>query len=201
MASTNIGETRLAQGRVDEAEEPLVEALSVSRASGDRSTVAFVSGLLGAIAAVRGDGDAFEAHFARAREAVGEGSHSDHLTIDLRQAEALVTLDRGEEALVITERALVAARAAGVGGLVMAGLTRARGLAMASTGSAREAERELRASLESARSHGSLLDVAWALQALAGLSRGGGVELEEDLVEEWGRLRGRLVVAEPTTPG
>jgi class 3 adenylate cyclase/tetratricopeptide (TPR) repeat protein len=106
IASANIGEILVDQGRLDEAEPLVTEALRVWRASGTSSDIGFGAALLGRLAARRG-------RYADALALLGEAAHAyaakderaELTDVELRRAEVLVLRGAAPQALDHVDRA------------------------------------------------------------------------------------------------
>ena len=104
MGACNIAEVLTDQGRYEEAERQLSDALRVCRAADYRSGVAFARSLLGRIAAQTGRPAEAHEHFDVARrEYVAAGLDGDAQETDTHRAECLVLEGRAEEALALAD--------------------------------------------------------------------------------------------------
>src|SRR5205814_5693145 len=106
MGSCNIAEVLTDQGRYEEAEHELADALRVCRAADYRSGVAFAHSLLGRVAAQTGRPEEAHEHFDVARrEYVAAGLDGDAQETDTHRAECLVLEGRAAEALALADAA------------------------------------------------------------------------------------------------
>ncbi len=172
MGVCNIAEVLIDQGRYEEAERQLVDALRVCRAAPYRPGVAFARSLLGRIAARTGRPEEAHEHFDVAhREYVAAGLDSDAQETDTHRAESLVLEGRAAEALALADAALRAAASDGETERDLARLERVRGYALLQLGDRQAAFDALTVSLEAGRAREADFEVAMTLLALARVAR------------------------------
>jgi tetratricopeptide (TPR) repeat protein len=161
----NVGEVLSDQGRWEEAEQVLREALRIWRGSRYEWGAAFATALLGRTVVRAGRHSEgiglLEEGLAGLRRL---GAMSDTALVEAYVAEALAFAGEPERALAAADRLLVAAsRTAPL-------LHRVRGFALAQRGAREPAEEALMASLDEARTQGIDFEVAITLDALERLS-------------------------------
>jgi len=201
FAKGNVAEILSDQGRLDEAEPLLRDALRVARASGSGARVADVSAYLGRLLA---RGGRFEEAHKLLEEAWSQyerdGNQTELLASDARIAECLVAEGRADAALDLAERALTRARAIESVYMLLPTLERIRGTALMLLGRLDEAETALTAGLEEARTKGADFETSLLLDALAALRVLQGRQ-EPDLASERDSIYRRLgIVNPPVTP-
>jgi tetratricopeptide (TPR) repeat protein len=97
--TVNVGEILGDQGRLDEAETTLLDARRVWRAAGYRAGVAYVTMLLGRVAARAGRfADAYERFDDARAEMLAVGAEGELLIADAYRAECLALEGRGDDA-------------------------------------------------------------------------------------------------------
>jgi len=198
----NVGEILSDQGRLEEADPLLRDAMRVWRAAGDRAGVAFAESLLGRLASRAGRADEAMERLSRAREVfVDVGSLTDAMDADGRVAECLVFCGLADAALERATTALVNAEAQeGLSGQIPL-LQRVRGWASLQLGRMDEARSALDASLAVGRAREAPYEVALTLRALAQLSRVEGLPADPGADLESRRILAELgVVAIPDVP-
>ncbi|MDX6707280.1 MAG: hypothetical protein QOI48_3126 [Solirubrobacteraceae bacterium] len=163
----NIGEVLSDQGRLDEAEQRLRQALEIWRATGDDHGVAFATALLGRLAGRAGRGEQgaqllADAHVRFRSLRLGH----DVLQVKAFQLENLVFRGRADEAIVASET-LIEDLAGG--GRLAALLERVHGLALAQAGRLEDASAALDRSLRAARELGESYEIALSLDAVLAL--------------------------------
>jgi tetratricopeptide (TPR) repeat protein len=171
MGGCNIAEVLTDQGRYEEAESQLIEALRVCRAADYRSGVAFARSLLGRIAAQTGRPAEAHEHFDVARgEHVAAGLDGDAQEVDTHRAECLVIEGRAEDALALIDTAPRASADDEVE-RDLARLERVRGYALLQLGNREGAFEAFTTSLEAGRAREADFEVALTLLALARIAR------------------------------
>jgi class 3 adenylate cyclase/tetratricopeptide (TPR) repeat protein len=182
----NAAEVLADQGKLDQAQEGLEQAMRIWRAAAAASEIAFGNYLLGRIAARRGNLEEAQQLFASARaqfQATGETYEVE--LVDALSAEAQLLTGHRREARELAEAMLAGAPSADLVPL----LQRVRGTAL---GAGAEAERALRASVAAARAIEAEHEVAFALQALLAESGYGGPDERSDWQQEADRLLAQL---------
>jgi class 3 adenylate cyclase/tetratricopeptide (TPR) repeat protein len=171
IGACNIAEVLTDQGRYEEAERQLSDALRVCRAADYRAGVAFARSLLGRIAAHTGRPDEAHEHFdAARREYVAAGLDGDAQETDTHRAECLVLEGRADEALALAD---AVPHTAGDDEIErdLARLERVRGYALLQRGERDAALAAFTASLEAGRAREADYEVASSLLALAHVAR------------------------------
>jgi tetratricopeptide (TPR) repeat protein len=166
-AAANIAEVLSDQGRFDEAESHLREALRVSTAVGYRYDIAVNLAYLGRNCARAGRfADAFLFLVAAREELESTGCYGDVVKIDAWHAEALSLSADAASALALADVTLRTAKLEGGISPEIPLLERVRAEALWSLGDTEGAGRALTASVEAARSRGADYDLALALDVL-----------------------------------
>lgn len=166
IAAGNIAEILSDQGRLDEAEPLLRDALALWRASGAESSIAFARSYLGRIAARAGRHDDALTLYTQARQGfAADGEHAEVVETDARIAECLVFRGDAQRALVATDLALARADAVDATASLPL-LHRSRGLALVQSGDRDSGYAALQESLRIARARGAEHEAAWTLDAL-----------------------------------
>ena len=193
LATLNVGEVLADQGRVDEAEPLLRDALRVARASHSASRVAEVALTLGRLLARTGRFEEAHALFADAPDEYAGEAES-------RRAECLMLEGRAKEALALSTSALERRRSLEAGFHMKVMLLRARGCSLLQLDRLEEARAVLVATLEEARERSLAYEVALTLDALSLLARLT-EEPATELEQERDAILGRLgVVQIPEIP-
>ena len=188
----NIAEIMTDQGRLEEAEPLLREALRVWRAAGWQARVALANRQLGKVAARSGNHDEGLELLERARQVfVDVGAQSDVNETVGATAECLVLQERGSEALELITP--VVAKAEKSGGFELPQLKRVRSYALLQTGRLEEAGEAFDESLVTARERGAEYETALGLEGLVRLRRLRG-EATDDAEAERDRILARLGV-------
>jgi class 3 adenylate cyclase/tetratricopeptide (TPR) repeat protein len=197
ICTANIAEIRLDQGRIDEAEKLLLDALRVARAGGYRLVQAFAMGLLGRVEAQRGRFEEAARRFGEARTMFEHiGNRPQILEVDARIAEMHVLEGQSGRALREAGRALeVADQLGGVATRVPL-LHRIRAFALMDAGDLVGARAALEESLAAARTRKADHEVALTLEALGALSRLEGVDQDARLEAESRTLLDHLGVVD-----
>ncbi len=166
-AGANIAEVLADQGHLDDAEEKLLDALRVFRASRYGYMIGFSCSVLGRVASRRGDfGDAFERFDEARREFAAAELPADGVHVDALYAHALVLAGDPEGGLALAEET----QARDDDGSEEPLLLRIRGYALAQQGAHDEAVAALQAGLTSAREQEAEYEVALTLDAIARLT-------------------------------
>jgi tetratricopeptide (TPR) repeat protein len=166
-ATANIAEVLSDQGRFDEAESHLREALRVSTAAGYHYDIASIQGFLGRNYARAGRFDDAFLFLGMARaEFADAGCYGDVVRIDALHAEALRLSGDAAAALVLADATLRTAKAEGGISPEVPLLERVRAEALWSLGAVEEGGRALTASVDAARSRGAEYELALALDWL-----------------------------------
>jgi class 3 adenylate cyclase/tetratricopeptide (TPR) repeat protein len=193
IAALNIAEVRSDQGRGEEVDGIVREAVELRRAAGIPIEIAEAVSLLGRHEARTGKHGEARALLDEARAVYEEdGDEFDLLTTDVRIVECLVLEGRPDEALAAAARALAAADDVAGASVLVAALHRLRGWALVQSGDRDGARAAYAQSLETARARGENYglisndyEVALTLDGLARLERldgndAGGLEAERD---------------------
>ena len=203
MCNCNVAELLTDQGRYEEAERQLNEALRVCRAADYRSGMAFARGLLGRISAQGGRPEVAHEHFdAARREYAGAGLEGDAQLVDLHRAECFVLEGRSREALSLIAGTL-SAPGDDEADQDRARLERIRGYALWQLGELENARAAFDASLTAGRARDADYEVAASLIALARFERAAGrAEVAASFEAEGDALMGPLgVQSVPAYPG
>ena len=182
VATLNVGEVLADQGRVDEAEKLLRDALRVARASRSASRMAEVALTLGRLLSRTG-------RFEEAHVMFSEGAGEYQGEADAREAECLMLEGRAEEALALSTSALERGIEGGFHLRVM--LLRTQGCALLQLGRLDEAKAALDDALEEARTRSLAYEAALTLDALgrlAHVTEHPAIELEQERDAILGRL-------------
>jgi class 3 adenylate cyclase/tetratricopeptide (TPR) repeat protein len=203
MGTCNIAEVLADQGRYDEADQHLDDALRVLRAARYRTGVAFARSLQGRVAARRGDFDAARELLDEARaEYTTTGLDADVLDVDSRIAEHFVLEGRWQEALDLADSTLDELLRVDDSAPTVPMLLRVRGHALAQLHERDAARAAFEASIEAGRARDAVYDVALTQQALAQLLRAQGSDVESYslLAESAATLRRLGVQRMPEVP-
>jgi tetratricopeptide (TPR) repeat protein len=193
LATLNVGEVLADQGRVDEAEPLLRDALRVARASHSGPLLGDVTLRLGRLLSRSGRFEEAHALLAEAREQY-------ELEADARIAERFVLEGEPRAALDLSTGALERGRSFDGGFDVIVMLQRVQGCALLQLGRLDEARVALGAALDEARKRSADYEVALVLDALTALAHLTG-EPTEELDHERDAILGRLgVVKIPDIP-
>ncbi len=166
-ATANIAEVMSDQGRFDEAESRLREALRVSTAAGYHYDIALILGFLGRNCARAGRFDDAFLFLGTAREEFeNAGCHGDVVRIDAWRAEALSLSGDATAALLLADATLRTAKLEGGVSLEVPLLERVRAESLWSLGEIEDAGHALTTSVDAARSRGADFELALALDVL-----------------------------------
>jgi class 3 adenylate cyclase/predicted ATPase len=196
----NIAEILIDQGRTEEAEPLLREALPVWRAAQYRASLALALVQLGRVASRAGDHDEAMRLFSDARAELADvGAQTLVIETDARTAECLLFQGANREAIELATDALARAERTAAVSVHVPLLQRIRGLALARLGATDEASDALDMSLLIARARGADHEIALTLDALTALHRVTGEDHDEALDEERDAILERLgVIAVPS---
>ncbi len=171
----NIGEVLADQGRYEEAEAAVNEALRVWRAARYHHGIGFAHLLLGRVAARTGRFDEADAHFSTAHHEFASAQIDGEVRmVEGSMVESLVLQGRADEALVLTQQLLGGdepANSDAEAGTLGPPLERLRGYALLQLGRSEAAHGAMLASLEAAHRQESDYEIALTLVALARLAR------------------------------
>jgi class 3 adenylate cyclase/tetratricopeptide (TPR) repeat protein len=204
VARGNAAEILSDQGRLDEAEPLLRDALRVWRASAAPSFIAFGQSALGRLAARAARYDEALGLLTSAREQyVADGETAEVLDTDARLAECHLLRGASESALAAADEAI--ARAEALPGLAptVPMLHRLRGLALAAQGEADAAHAALERSLAAARARHADHEVAFTLHAMSSVLIATRARVPAELRREQADLLAQLgivTVSEPALP-
>jgi class 3 adenylate cyclase/tetratricopeptide (TPR) repeat protein len=170
-AVANIAEVLSDQGRFDDADTHLRDALAVSAAAGYHYDIALITGFLGrnCVRAGRLD-EGFEFLNASRAEYDDAGLPGDVLRIDAWRAEALMRADDAEGALALAESTLHAGRIEGGTSPEDPLLERVRAEALAHGGDIHAARSAIEASIEAARIRDAEFELAMTLDVAVQLN-------------------------------
>ena len=175
LTKYNVSEILIDQGRPDDAEPLLRDAIRVWRASGADADVAEGQRERARLLARRrGPGDIDEARqlLEGAREEqANAGKPFEVLITDSRRGEVEVVAGRPAAALAIVERGIIEAERTEGGSLVMPRLERTRGWALLQSGRAKEASEAFRRAERLARRGEDIYELAQALDGLVAVRR------------------------------
>lgn len=175
VARGNAAEILVQQGRLDEAEPLLRDALRVWRASGVPGQVAFGQRLLGTVAGRRGDRAGALAHLDDARTTyTALGEDGEVVETDVRTAEAVLLTGDARAAHALATRTLSAAAGNAAAEPWLPALHRVHGLALAALGDVDAALHSLAASAEAAEARGADHELGFTLHALATVAAAAG---------------------------
>jgi hypothetical protein len=166
----NIAEVLCEQGHLEEAEELAVEALRVHRSTGYRFVIAWVTSLLGRIAARSGRFDDAHAALDDARSAfVASGLPGDVIRTDAWRAEVLLMEGDAAAALALATETKTGSLKEGGVPPELPLLERVRCLALVALGQDGEARNALHAAIEAAQARDADYDYALALDVQLGV--------------------------------
>jgi tetratricopeptide (TPR) repeat protein len=206
IADSNLAEILLDQGRLDEAETALRDAIRVWRASGSDNDTAFGSALLGRALARQGRYDESAELIARAREQFqAQGAQTEVVDADAYEAERLLFAGSVAEAIALAEQTLDAAVQQSAQPVQGSLLSRIIGGCHDAVGDWAAGDAAYARSLELARSRGADHDLVFTVTAMARRRRLGGPAVDPALLAEVAPLGARLGIvvdltdAEPAT--
>jgi tetratricopeptide (TPR) repeat protein len=202
MAKVNIAEITSDQGKLEEADTLLREALRTLRAAGWKELIAAATSYLGRVAYRSGRFDEGLELLRTARSQYEEmGAQGELLEVETRIAECLVLQGRASEGLPLADQALQAARTLGGVPPQVPPLFRIRAYALMQLGSVDEARGALEASLAAAQSRKADYELALTGRAFVELAGLTGDLPDESLVVEFAMAMERLGIVEvPPTP-
>jgi len=205
VGSGNIAEVLLDQGRLDQAEPILEEALRTYRAAGTPTFIGYGTMLLGKLAARRGDHELARTLLKTARDLwAGDGESLQVLQSEAVLAESSLMAGDFDGARKMAEKVLAASSGAPGGEGMGPLLRRVLGLAEALRGGDLAlAKQQLQTSVDLARRRGSSYDLALSLQAMADVWPELGPDLRResaDLFEQLGVVEAGRRVGQPGLP-
>jgi len=172
----NIAEIALDQGRLDESERLLREALAIWRAAGYRSVIASATCNLARLAAGRGAFDEALRQFQEAESLADHvGGQAEVREIRARTAECLLLAGDPDAAIAMAEGCLEQLRTSDGVPPQKPLLERVRGVVLFTRGAVDEAMSALQASLDSARTRDARYEEALTLRAMADMGRSSGL--------------------------
>jgi tetratricopeptide (TPR) repeat protein len=200
LGRSNIAEIFADQGRLDEAEQLLRDAIEAWRSLAFPVGTARATRYLARVVLRRDDPDVALQLFDEARATFLEhGMVGTVHEVDVWRAECLLRLGRTGEAGALLDHALAAEISNGSTDLRPM-VHRLRAALAAAEGRPADAWAEADESLHHARSRNAPFEVALALETIATLARLGGRPLEEDARREQEELLTRLGVVAPPPP-
>ncbi len=193
IGNANTAEILLDQGRLEQAEVALRDAIRVWRASSSENDVAFGRALLGRVLARQGRFDDAELLLQQARARfVEQGAKTEVIDADTYQAECLLLAGRFVEALALAETSLVAASRLSDQPVQAPLLYRVIAASHDALGNPGDAESAYQRSLEIARRRHAAHELAFTVAAMAQRARRAGSSVDPALVEEVAPLQRRL---------
>jgi tetratricopeptide (TPR) repeat protein len=199
-AALNTGEIFAKQGRIEEAEPLLREAIRVMRASGFHDGAAYAELQLGRVLIARGAPQQADELLERVQaELMQIGRKSSAAEAAVVQSLAKIRLGHAEDALELIDRAEAAI---GENMALSPQIAESRARALAALGRIEEAESHLAHGLAAARNQGLVYEEGVLLRTRVELRRLAGREVEMEDAEKAEKILGVLGVRiTPSTPG
>jgi tetratricopeptide (TPR) repeat protein len=193
IASANTAEIRVDQGRLDEAEAALLQAIRVWRASGSHNEVAFGRVLLGRVMAKLGRYDEADVLLGEARSRfVEQGAKAEVVDAEAYQAECLLLRGDPTQALTHAEQTLATAFRLSEQPVQASLLYRVVGAAHDALGHEAQGDAAFDAALDLARRRGASHDIAFTVAAMIARTRRTGRMVDPDLIGEALPIQRRL---------
>jgi tetratricopeptide (TPR) repeat protein len=202
MGDVNISQVLTDQGRLAEASPLIRGSIRLYRASGDRYLLGSSLSQYARVLARSGRcGESLPIFDEAHAELTTVGAQAEALESEAMAAEALVFLERPDEALVKADATLKGIGAIGGDSVATPLLQRVRGFALAQLGRPDEAVEAFETSVQNARDRGADFDIALGQIALERLARSRGELVDPVMREESWRILERLgVVAVAVDP-
>jgi len=193
IGNANTAEILLDQGRLEQAEVALRDAIRVWRASRSENDVAFGRALLARVLARQGRFDDAQLLLQQARARfVEQGAKTEVIDADAYQAECQLLAGRPVEALALAETSLLAASRLSDQPVQAPLLYRVIAACHDALGNPGDAESAYQRSLEIARRRHAAHELAFTVAAMAQRARRAGSSVDPALVEEVVPLQRRL---------
>jgi tetratricopeptide (TPR) repeat protein len=202
MGDVNISQVLTDQGRLDEATPLIRSSIRLYRASGDKYLLGSSLSQYARVLARSGRcGESLPIFDEAHAELTAVGAQAEALESEAMAAEALVFLERSDEALDRADATLKGIEAIGGDSVATPLLHRVRGFAFAQLGRPEEAVAAFAESVQNARDRGADFDVALGQIAIERLARMRGDEVDAVMREESWKILERLgVVAVAVDP-